>query len=343
MSEYLQRTTNSIQIAEFWENEQLRKYNYEPPYQRHSIWSEEKQSFFIDSLLRNYPVPPIFLHKKIDDITGKQTFDVIDGKQRLTSIKKFLNNDIPATSDNDEDILSGVYFNDLDTLDNGKFKKLFWRYELQIQYIDTDDNNIIDNLFDRLNRNGEKLNGQELRQAKYHGSKLLDLVDELSKLNFLNDVVINYDLARMEDKEFISELLFETIKNKPLEANQKIIDKNYEEYQDIDFEEHKDKFMLILNFFESLDLDLSKYSIAGVSHIYGLWCFSNYCVDNNKNDIEYIKNKLNEFFNEQKKPKRDIKNMHVSVYKDSMSSATKSFSQRNKRMHALIKYVFKDE
>ncbi|MBU3938962.1 hypothetical protein KJ942_05585, partial [bacterium] len=95
-------------------------------------------------------------------------------------------------------------------------------------------------------------------------------------------------------------------------------------------------------FFESLNLDLSKYSIAGVSHIYGLWCFSNYCVDNNKNNIEYIKNKLNEFFNEQKKPKRDIKNMHVSVYKDSMSSATKSFSQRNKRMEALKKYVFQE-
>lgn len=340
MSEYLQRTANSIAIAEFWENEQLQKYNYEPPYQRLSVWSEEKQSFFIDSLLRNYPVPPIFLHKKIDDLTGKQNFDVIDGKQRLTSIRKFINNEIPAISDNQADKLSGIYFNDLDELDSGKYKKLFWRYELQIQYIDTENIDIIDNLFDRLNRNGEKLNGQELRQAKYHGSNLLKLVDDLSNIPFIKTLTQNYDLARMEDKEFISELLFEIIENKPLEANPKIIDKYYADYKDINIEDYKNKFIEILNFFDTLNLDFKQYAIAGVSHIYGLWCFSHYCVNNKKDNIKNLQDKLKEFFTEQKKPKRELENNYVKIYKDSMSSNTKSFSQRNKRMQALIDYVF---
>ena len=340
MSNYLQRTTNSIQIAEFWENEQLKKYNYEPPYQRKSVWSEEKQSFFIDSLLRNYPVPPIFLHKKIDDSTGKQTFDVIDGKQRLTSIKKFLSNEIPAISDNDADILSGVYFNDLDILESGKYKKLFWRYELQIQYIDTEDEIIIDNLFDRLNRNGEKLNGQELRQAKYHDSNLLNLVDELSNIDFLKKLTENYDLARMEDKEFISELLFETIEHKPLGANQKILDDYYVKYKDVDVENNKENFLKILTFFESLNLNFQQYAIAGVSHIYGLWSFSHYCMHKNHNDIQMIQDKLALFYNEQKKPLKEITNPFVKDYKQSMSANTKSYSQRNKRVEALISYVF---
>lgn len=39
---------------------------------------------------------------------------------------------------------------------------------MPIEYIDTEDERIIDSIFDRLNRNGERLNGQELRNAKYH-------------------------------------------------------------------------------------------------------------------------------------------------------------------------------
>lgn len=342
MNEYLQRTTNSIAIAEFWENEQLKKYNYEPPYQRLSVWSEEKQSFFIDSLLRNYPVPPIFLHKKIDDSTGKQTFNIIDGKQRLTSIKRFINNEISAISDNVEDKLSGIYFDDLDKLDSGKYKKLFWRYELQIQYIDTEDERIIDSLFDRLNRNGEKLNGQELRQAKYHDSNLLNLVDELSNINFLKKLTENYDLLRMEDKEFISELLFETIENKPLSANQKILDDYYVKYKDIEVLVNKENFIKTLDFFEGLNLNFQQYAIAGVSHIYGLWCFSHYCVNENITNIQIIKDRIDLFYNEQKKPLKEITNSFVKDYKQSMSANTKSYSQRNKRVEALKKYIFKN-
>lgn len=344
MSEYLQRTTNSIQIAEFWENEQLKKYNYEPPYQRLSVWSEEKQSFFIDSLLRNYPVPPIFLHKKIDDSTGKQTFDVIDGKQRLTSIIKYIQNEIPAISDNEKDVLSGVYFEDLDALENGKYKKLFWRYELQIQYIDTEEKEIIDNLFDRLNRNGEKLNGQELRQAKYHDSRLLKVVDELSKIDFLRQITENYDLARMEDKEFISELLFQTILNKPLEGRtQSFIDGYYAEYENNIDDKILDEFKEIASFFENLQLDVRKYSIGGVSHIYGLWCFSHYCIEKNKQNIKHIQEKLNEFYTEFKLPRNSIVTEEVKKYKESMSANTKAVSQRNKRFESLKQYVFGSE
>ena len=70
MSDILNRDTNTITVANFWENYMLDKYNFDPAYQRQSVWSDEKQSFFIDSILKNFPIPPIFLHQKIDDETG---------------------------------------------------------------------------------------------------------------------------------------------------------------------------------------------------------------------------------------------------------------------------------
>lgn len=345
MSNILQRTTNTIQIAEFWENEQLNKYNYEPPYQRQSVWSEEKQSFFIDSLLRNYPVPPIFLHKKIDDTTGKQAFDVIDGKQRLTSIIKFIKNIIPATSENDAeegDELSGIYFKDLDIEKFNHYKKNFWRYELQIQYVDTEDQLLIDKLFDRLNRNGEPLTGQELRHSKYHSSFLLQKIEQLVELPYWKERTKYYDLARMEDKEFISELFFATIEKGPIGANkQDIIDDYYAKYYNDNtiIEHNADIFLSITQYLDDLSLDYDKYSIKGVSHIYGLWCFAQYCILNSIPSNSVIQ-KINNFYEELKNLSITLApDSDVEAYKKSMSSATKSQTQRKRRMEALINYI----
>lgn len=345
MSDILQRTTNTIQLAEFWENEQLKKYNYSPVYQRLSVWSEEKQSFFIDSILRNYPVPPIFLHKKIDDATGKQTFDVIDGKQRLTSIIKFINNEIPAASESSEDIddiLSGVYFENLNSEELKLYKKLFWRYELQIQYVDTEDTELIDKLFDRLNRNGEPLKGQELRRSKYHSSPLLEKIDYLSELPFWKERTASYDLARMEDKEFISELFFATIENKPLGADrQGIIDEYYQKYFDNTevIEQTEAKFKQITTYLSSLNLDYQGYSIKGVSHLYGLWCFSQYCLAESKNPTE-VSRKLVLFYEQLKGlPKIETPNANVLKYKKSMSSGTKAITQRTRRLESLVGFL----
>ena len=78
MSDVLIRNSNSITISEFFEQYQLGKFNMTPKYQRKSVWTEEKKSFLMDSILRNFPMPPIFLRKNVDLKTGKTSFDVID-------------------------------------------------------------------------------------------------------------------------------------------------------------------------------------------------------------------------------------------------------------------------
>ncbi|OBZ73327.1 hypothetical protein A0H81_07172 [Grifola frondosa] len=61
----------------------------DPPYQRDVVWSEPKQVGLIDSLLRNYYIPPlIFAVTSRDD--GTESRVCIDGKQRLTSIQQFM-------------------------------------------------------------------------------------------------------------------------------------------------------------------------------------------------------------------------------------------------------------
>ncbi|TFK38365.1 hypothetical protein BDQ12DRAFT_109364 [Crucibulum laeve] len=68
--------------------------NLDPEYQRDVVWNDAKQSNLIDSLFNNFPVPPlIFANKMARDGSMKRT--CIDGKQRLTSIQRFVDGEIP--------------------------------------------------------------------------------------------------------------------------------------------------------------------------------------------------------------------------------------------------------
>ncbi|KII90455.1 hypothetical protein PLICRDRAFT_173870 [Plicaturopsis crispa FD-325 SS-3] len=63
--------------------------NLEPEYQRDVVWPEAKQSGLIDSIFRNFYVPPVIFTVSVDE-EGSETRTCIDGKQRLTSIQRFM-------------------------------------------------------------------------------------------------------------------------------------------------------------------------------------------------------------------------------------------------------------
>jgi hypothetical protein len=343
MSNILSRETNTLTVANFWENYLLDKYDFDPVYQRKSVWSDEKQSFFIDSILKNFPMPPIFLHQKIDDDTGKTKYDIIDGKQRLTSLVRFLKDEIPASDEFEnspfyDEKIAGVYFSELDGNGLMEYKRKLWRYMIPIEYIDTSDKSIIDNIFDRLNRNGEPLNGQELRKSVYHGTDFLTLVEKMADSPFWKDRLQKTDVARMEHYEFISEILFQLIEGNPLHANQQELDRLYEKYarETRDWETLESDFIKVTNYIESLNIEYEVYRVGGVSHLYGIWCLANKCIEESI-PVENVKQRLFEFFKELRS--ETIKNENVDYYKRSMSSRTKEQGQRKRRFNALWSYV----
>ena len=59
-----------------------------PPYQRRKRWNPKKRSHLIESLLMNIPIPPIFLYER--DLAQ---YEVMDGQQRLDTIRGFFNNE----------------------------------------------------------------------------------------------------------------------------------------------------------------------------------------------------------------------------------------------------------
>jgi len=336
----LKRESTSISISEFYENHLLNKYNYDPVYQRKSVWTDEKRAFLIDSILKNFPIPPIFLHQKINSDTGKTSFDVVDGKQRLTAITMFIRNELPVTSEiSGSEEIAGLTFSEMgESL--AEYKKSFWRYRIPLELIDSDDPIIIDEIFDRLNRNGEKLNGQELRKARYYDTPLLKLVEKLALTNdfWKERLSIATDKNRMEDVEFISELVFVLAEEKLFGSNQETIDQKYEIYSKKDnqwAQEIERKFNSITTALKTIQLNYEELRINGVSHLFGLWSFIVDRFESGK--LQSLEVKLPEFYSTLRSAPSS--NLHVMDYKKSMSSGTKEVTQRNRRRQALIDYV----
>ncbi|KAF7332078.1 DUF262 domain-containing protein [Mycena kentingensis (nom. inval.)] len=65
-----------------------------PPYQRAVVWPQQKQSLLIDSLFKNISVPPI-VFAEVKDEEGVPIKICVDGKQRLTSIQRFMAGQLP--------------------------------------------------------------------------------------------------------------------------------------------------------------------------------------------------------------------------------------------------------
>ena len=69
------------------------RINVEAEYQRATVWSQPQQALLIDSIMRGFDIPKIFLRKLPDG--SPYLFDVIDGKQRLTAIWEFVADGVP--------------------------------------------------------------------------------------------------------------------------------------------------------------------------------------------------------------------------------------------------------
>lgn len=344
----LNRNSNNINIASFWENYKLEKYNFEPEYQRRGdVWNESKKSFLIDTIFKNFPMPPIFLHQHINNNTGSTVYEVIDGKQRLQSIIEFIQGKIALPDNFSEDTfgnekLNGMKFSDLDSPDTSEYKKLFWRYNITIEYIDSDDPSIINNIFDRLNRNGEPLNAQELRKAKYNRSYLYKMAEELSNIDYWKEHLSKLKINRYDDVEFVSELLFVLITNDINDASMRDkLDGLYDAYCGDEeknkelkeqYSQIKQKFIDITNILDSFNLDLKQYNIDSVSHLYGLWGFA-WILWKRKSQSNLSK-LLNQFYENLRNGSLDDEN--IAMYKSSMQSNTKSKSYRIKRINSLL-------
>lgn len=151
--------------------------------QRGHVWDAKRQSLFIDSLLRNYPVPAIYTIKTDIDAPegckkGSKVFDCIDGKQRCEAIRRFRNNELalvglePYFENGEEVDINGKTYQKL----SEEMRDAFDGYVMTVYFfVDITDDEISE-MMSRLN-NGKPLTGVENARIK---AKNLSGIIELS-------------------------------------------------------------------------------------------------------------------------------------------------------------------
>ena len=166
---------------------QLKKGNIDlnPRYQRRNLWDFKKKSKLIESLIIGLPVPELILAESKEK---KGSYMVIDGKQRLLTIRQYCADDKDKDFKNfklkDLDILTnlnGIYYKDI--LKDPMYDEYLSAFENQtirtIVIKNWPIEDVLYKIFHRLNTGSLELSGQELRQA-LHPGYFLDYIDEYS-------------------------------------------------------------------------------------------------------------------------------------------------------------------
>lgn len=161
-----------------------------PDYQRNEIWKTDKKTAFIESLYMGIIVPPIYVVEiPGKDLLDDSTYEVVDGKQRLTAIEKFLTNKLllsPKSLEYYKDWFANKGYNDIrKDYQEMTFEMLSSVLDIYVITANSPEFTKYD-IFSRLNKGAEKLKVNEIRKAIYRSS-LIDIVISFVKNQLLNN------------------------------------------------------------------------------------------------------------------------------------------------------------
>ena len=191
-------------IAEVYQNIRAKKLILKPDFQRRFVWTHDHQEEFLDTILRGYPFPEIYVCRgDIDVVNLTTTQHVIDGQQRLTTIQLYIEGKeqhpftkIPSFAAQNDDQ-----------------KKEFLSYQVVMRDLGEVDDTLIREIFRRINLTKFKLEDIEIHNAVYDGEFIQAAKDLLATVDLsAYDVFHESEFTRMADVHFIL-LVMATLEN----------------------------------------------------------------------------------------------------------------------------------
>ncbi len=192
-SNFLETTTQTVS----WFNKRLKEDELilKPLFQRNPVWTNAQKSYLIDSILRGYPVPEIYL-QTVEDPQGNERHLVVDGQQRIRACLEFTAGGFPLTEDSTD--WDGDLFEDL----SSDRKKQIRQYKFSVRVLPELSDALLREIFGRLNRNNMALNRQELRNATYWGefiATMKQLADSTFWVRVASSLLMTSDVCSMSN------------------------------------------------------------------------------------------------------------------------------------------------
>lgn len=202
-----QRTINVYNLMERLDNEEI---DLAPSFQRKGdLWSLEEQSRLIESLMLKIPIPAFYFNAADDD-----KWIVIDGLQRLSAFYNFLvgKKEEGSYKRKKEEFQGMQYLKDFngctfDALPRQYIRRIKETTLVAYNVEKGTPDEIVFNIFQRINTGGMILKPQEIRQALYQGKATL-LIEKLAECDeFLEATQRSVRNDRMQDREYITRFI----------------------------------------------------------------------------------------------------------------------------------------
>ena len=212
-----------MSVADYCHDFNNNKIIINEEYQRNvGLWTSQAKSFFIESILLEFPIPKLYLHARLDLKSKQQVKEVVDGQQRTQALVSFFNNKQRLTSNIDTEELRGLRYIDLAE----EWQSKFLSYSLPIDQFTGAPDEEIREAFRRMNANNVPLNDEEQRNAKFQGPFkwfIVQIADRYKNALASIGLFSRRDLIRMSDLKLYAEILlavdtgFSTVKGKQLD------------------------------------------------------------------------------------------------------------------------------
>ena len=239
-------------IADLYESIQSNRLVLRPDFQRKFVWTHEHQEEFIGTILHGYPFPEIYVSEGEVDIANLRTTRyVIDGQQRLTTIKKYIE------GDHDRRFSHVNVYSELSDAE----KSNFLSYQVVVRDIGKVDDDTIREIFRRINLTKFKLEDIEIHNAVYDGA-FIQTAKAILDNNPLEvyGVFRESEFTRMADLHFIL-LVMSTLENGGYFAQDREVEPKVAEYNE-EYPRQDEMTKLLQDTFQAIDqLNLSPDSI----------------------------------------------------------------------------------
>ena len=196
------RSSTTKDIALLYQLYKAGQLKLAPEFQRNNIWPTQAKAYLIDTILSDRPIPILFFQRTTSPQTGRPSYAVIDGQQRLRAIFEFLNNRFSLVESQDPD-WTGLRYREL----TPELQTRVFNYDLVIEEISGYSSADIQDMFVRMNKYLVRLSRQELRHARMSGA-FKDFVERVGNWKFWKKhrVFSDLQLRRMRAVEFAAEL-----------------------------------------------------------------------------------------------------------------------------------------
>lgn len=244
MTQQIKPSVTNPTIARIYGDIRDQKLEIAPDFQRRFVWTQEHQEKFIDTILNGFPFPEIYVCRGETNIkTLKTTEKVIDGQQRLTTIVNYIENNF------DKDLTIIKPFQELDD----DIRESFLEYELVVRDIGKVSDEVIREVFRRINLTKFKLEDIEIHNAVYDGKFITSAKNLSTQIDLMKyDVFYDSELTRMVDVHFFL-LVLSTLENESYFTRDTEVEKCIIAYNEI-YDNEKLRKGQILKAFHSLDL-----------------------------------------------------------------------------------------